>query len=159
MSANVRVVNCLRECRLDIRIDLERLYQQMKRGKLYHGRPQMLVLPMSSGRNLQIFVSGVIQFMGHVTHRVALGMRDELLHRLRQLYPQLPTPTVTLKNLVVCAQLNRSISLHRLSHSSSKATYEPELFPALLLRRFMPVHVVVFHTGRCVLTGPRPRHC
>ena len=34
-------------------------------------------------------------------------------------------------------------------------TYEPELFPALLLRRFMPVHVAVFHTGRCVLTGLR----
>lgn len=155
MNADMRVVNCLRECRLGMRIDLDRLYQHMNRGKLYRGRPQMLVLPMSCGRNLQVFVSGVIQIMGHVTHRVALGMRDEFLYHLRQLYPQLPTPTVTLKNLVVCAQLKRSISLHRLSHSSAKTIYEPELFPALLLRQFQPVHVAVFHTGRCVLTGLR----
>ena len=82
-------------------------------------------------------------------------MRDELLCHLRRLYPQLPTPTLTLRNLVVCAQLPKTVALHRQPHSSATATYEPELFPALLLRRYHHVHVAVFHTGRCVLTGLR----
>ena len=32
-------------------------------------------------------------------------------------------------------------------------TFEAELFPAVLIRHFHPIHVAVFHTGRCILTG------
>ena len=60
--------------------------------------------------------------MGHVTHRVALGMRDKLLHHLRQFYPQLPTPTVTLKK-VSCM-----CSVEEIDIPTSKATYEPEIY-------------------------------
>ena len=153
MSDTVRTVNCMREARLGRRIDLERLHREIPKGKLYRGRPQMLVVPTASGRNLQVFASGVIQIMGNVTHRTSLAMRDELLRHLRRLHPQLPTPTLTLKNLVACAQLTNTVPLHRIKQSSANATYEPELFPALLLRRFAPIHVAVFHTGKCVLTG------
>ena len=152
---DIRVVNCMRECRLDMRIDIEQLHQRVPDSKLYRGRPSMLVIPTSYGRNLQLFPSGVIQIMGHVSHRVSLGMRDELLRHLRHLHPHVPTPTLTLKNLVVCAHLNKTAPLHRFAKSSSDANYEPELCPALLLRRFHPVHVALFHTGRCVLTGLR----
>ena len=152
---DIRIVNCMRECRLDMPIDLEQVHKRLSDTKLYRGRPSMLVIPTSYGRNIQMFPSGVIQIMGHVTHRISLGMRDELLRHLRQLHPQLPTPPVTLRNLVVCAHVNKTVPLHLFTKSSSKTNYEPELFPAVLLRRFDPVHVALFHTGRCVITGLR----
>lgn len=31
--------------------------------------------------------------------------------------------------------------------------YEPELFPAALISRWLPVHVAVFHNGKVIITG------
>ena len=33
------------------------------------------------------------------------------------------------------------------------AFYEPELFPALQINKWLPVHVSVFRSGKCVITG------
>ena len=82
-------------------------------------------------------------------------MSDELIHYLRQLYPHIQMGPLTLKNLVVSARLNTPVPLHRVKLSSSNLLYEPELFPAMLLRRYHPVHIAVFHTGRCIITGLR----
>ena len=39
------------------------------------------------------------------------------------------------------------------SAGNNGAFYEPELFPALQINKFLPTHIAVFSSGRCVLTG------
>ena len=113
----------------------------------------MVVIKMTNGRNLQIFPSGCVQILGRISHFEALSMSYEILCHLQKLYPQIQMPKMTLKNLVVSVQLEKMIPLHRLKHSSSKCSYEPELFPAALISRYHPVHIATFHTGQCVITG------
>lgn len=31
--------------------------------------------------------------------------------------------------------------------------YEPELFPAALISRWLPAHIAVFHNGKVIITG------
>ena len=153
MVDTIEVVNCMRELRLNTRLDLEAVHQRLPHAKLYRGRPQMLVVKMSCGRNLQLFPSGCIQILGRVSQAGAVRMSCEILHHLKQLYPHLSWPVLTLKNIVVHVQLTKRIPLHRIKHSSSAVSYEPELFPAALIRRFEPAHIAVFHTGHCIITG------
>ena len=149
----MNIVNSMRELRIERPIDLEALHRLLPHSKLYRGRPQMLIVKMTCGRNLQLFPRGCIQILGPLSHSEALSMAYEILPPLRHLYPQLQMPKMILKNLVVCARLNKAVSLHRLKYCSRAMAYEPELFPAILIRQLHPVHVAVFHTGRCVLTG------
>ena len=155
MMEPVQVVNCMREFRLGLPLDLEAVHMLLPHSKLYRGRPQMLVVKMSCGRNLQIFAKGCVQIMGNVSHSRALSMRYEIVSHLQTLYPHLQMTPLILKNLVVSVRLRKSIPLHRLKQSSSALCYEPEIFPAILMRRYHPIHIAVFHTGRCIITGLR----
>ena len=128
-----------------------KMYTLFPHDKFY--RPKLLVINMSCGRNIQLFPNGCAQVLGNVSLSNAKSMSDELIHYLRQLYPHIQMGPLTLKNLVVSARLNAPVHLHRLKRSSSTLSYEPELFPAMLLRRYHPVHIAVFHTGRCIITG------
>ena len=100
-----------------------------------------------------MFPSGVVQEMDNLSHSEALSMTCELLQHLQLLHPQLRMKPLILRNMVVSAQLTSTIPLHRIKTSSADMTFEAELFPAVLIRHFHPVHVAVFHTGRCILTG------
>ena len=153
MVDTVRVINCMREFRLNVCVNLQDVHTLFPHGKFYRGRPKMLVINMSCGRNVQLFPNGCAQILGNVSLSNAKSMSDELIHYLRQLYPHIQMGPLTLKNLVVSARLNAPVPLHRLKRSSSTLSYEPELFPAMLLRRYHPVHIAVFHTGRCIITG------
>ena len=155
MVDTVQVVNCMREFRLSARINLQDVHTILPHAKHYRGRPQMLVVKLSCGRNLQLFPSGCVQIMGNVSLSKAQSMQCEIMHHLRRLDPRIGMSPLTLKNLVVSVRLRKTIPLHRLKHSSSTLSYEPELFPAILMRRYHPVHIAVFHSGRCILTGLR----
>ena len=153
MSSDIKIVNCMRELRLAIRIDIEAVHRLLPDSKCYRGRPQMVVVKMSNGRNLQLFPSGCIQILGRLSYFESLAMCYEIMCHLQKLYPHVQMPKLTLKNLVASTQLQTAIPLHRLKNSTSKITYEPELFPAALLTRFHPVHIATFHTGKCIITG------
>ena len=153
MMEPVRVVNYMREFRLNTCIDLDAVHRLLPESKLYRGRPQMLVVKMSCGHNLQMFPKGCVQIMGNISYTTALLMSHDIMQHLEKLYPHLESTPLTLKNLVVSARLKTDVSLHRVKRSSSTMCYEPELFPAILMRRFRPAHIAVFHTGRCIITG------
>ena len=53
-------------------------------------------------------------------------------------------------------ETEKTISVYiRVPHSTGcgDAFYEPELFPALQIHKWLPVHIAVFSTGRCIITG------
>ena len=162
----LRIVNAMYDMDLGRAIDLSEAYRHLTttvtgcKCKLYRGRPQMLLvyLPLYR-RNIQLFPSGKIQVLGRVFPSDARSMITCVCTHLRPLLlPQPPPPkpmTLTLRNLVIDARLNRRVMISRFPHSAGcrDAFYEPELFPALQINKWLPIHVAVFATGRCVITG------
>ena len=59
----------------------------------------------------------------------------------------------TVNNLVISAQLNEQLTFSNIRMSNHEMCYEPELFPAALISRWLPVHVAVFHNGKVIITG------
>ena len=145
---NVTVINMMRSMRIDNKLNLESLHQKLG-GKLYRGRPEMLLLRMSNGRNVQLFRRGTVQILGHVSQHVAEGMRHELLRRL-----QITTAgPLVISNIVISAQLKMPPCLRNMTWSNANLSYEIELFPAALIRKWHPAHIAVFHNGKVIVTG------
>ena len=144
---NVRITNVMRVMRVDTVLDLEQLHQQFG-GKLFRGRPEMLLLRMSNGRNVQLFRRGTIQILGRLQQREAEKMRREVLQCL-----QLRTaPPLVITNIVISAQLTKKKLVLR-NMNDVNVFYETELFPAALIDKWYPAHVAVFHNGKVILTG------
>ena len=78
----VKIINTMRTMHVGDEFDLEALHSELG-GKLNHGRPQMLLLPMSNGRNVQLFRRGTAQLLGRLTEDEAQGMRRKFLQRLQ----------------------------------------------------------------------------
>ena len=66
-----------------------------------------------------------------------------------------PAITVNLRNIVLFVHLTMRVKLNNFPYSAGcgSAFYEPELFPALQINKWLPVHVSVFRSGKCVITG------
>ena len=129
-------------------LNLESLHHKLG-GKLYRGRPEMLLLRMSNGRNVQLFRRGTVQILGYLTQHEAESMRSELLHRLQII----TTNPLVISNMVISAQLKMTLCLRKIAQSNANLFYEIELFPAALIRKWHPAHVAVFHNGKVILTG------
>ena len=152
----LRVINMMRTVRArpKVRLDLEGLHRALG-GRLYQGRPEMLLVPMTNGRRIQIFRGGSVQILGRLPHAEAEAMRDELMRRLRGLSTPLlrilRTTPLEISNLVLQARFPPP----RLKHAASNKHVfcEAEIFPAVLIRRWAPAHVAVFHNGKIIITG------
>lgn len=150
------VINIMRNMRGNQKIPLEEVHRRYPTiTKLYTGRPEMLVMRMTNGRNIQMFRGGVVQLLGGMTDAKAEDMLHELLSKLQQIdimqHFQVSTWTVT--NLVMSVQLKTALCLHRIKSTKADVFYEVEIFPASLIDKWHPVHVAAFNTGRIILTG------
>ncbi|MEL7181541.1 MAG: hypothetical protein AAFN63_17225, partial [Pseudomonadota bacterium] len=126
---NVTVINMMRLMHIDDKLNLETLHYRLG-GKLYRGRPEMLLLPMSNGRNVQLFRGGTVQILGKLTQYEAESMRRELLHQLRIN----TTNPLVISNIVISAQLKMCLCLPKMAQTNANLSYEIELFPAALIR-------------------------
>ena len=142
--SNVSVINMMRVMRT-ARIDLEAVHR-LHGGTLYRGRPEMLVLRLSNGRNIQLFRKGTLQILGRLDDNEAEAMRQEM----SRLLPHPITPLQT-RNIVASVQLKNP--LPRPTMSNAHVFMELELFPAALIRKWHPAHVAVFHNGKVIVTG------
>ena len=55
-----------------------------------------------------------------------------------------------MQSVTVVMDMEISINLHKLALSNEMSA---ELFPAVKMKKFKPIHVNVFHTGKVVITG------
>ena len=55
--------------------------------------------------------------------------------------------------MVLSLKLPSNINLRHIDHSNRDLSYEVELFPAALIRKWHPMHVAVFHNGKIIVTG------
>lgn len=149
------IVNMLRRMKLYSKITLNTLHQHIPNSKLYRGRPQMLVVKMSNGRNLQMFQNGTVQILGALSHSSAQSMRSELQRILRRIWKRenCLISHLSVDNIVISTQLNKDITFANIHASNHELSYEPEIFPAVLINHWLPVHVAVFHNGKVIITG------
>ena len=152
----VRVVNVMRSMEANSTIDLECLhhnYQHLTR--LYRGRPEMVVMRMSNGRNVQVFRGGKIQILGPLRHENAEKMRLECIRRLRALtkMSNVQVTPMEIVNIVLKFRMKTPLCLRKIAKSDSDLFYEVELFPAALLSKWHPIHVALFHNGEVIVTG------
>ena len=118
-------------------------------------------------RNIQLFQRGKLQVIGRHSAEEVHAMIAPVVECLQPILPPPPPPLlhqqhqcqtpmrVNLRNLVICVQLTTSVKLHRFPHSAgcNGAFYEPELFPALQVNKWLPVHVAVFRSGKRIIFG------
>ena len=148
------------------RLNLDALHLLLG-GKLYRGRPQMLLITMNNGRNIQIFQGGSVQILGRISQQQAEGMRAELIQRLthddpscQRLCSILKTNPLSIANMVIHTQLDMNVCLKAIVESDCTLFYEIELFPAALIQKWSPAHVAVFHNGKVIITGVKSYdHC
>lgn len=140
-------------------LDLAVLHQKLG-GKLYPGRPQMLIITMSNLRKIQIFQGGCVQILGNISNEEANIMQKDLIARLTQenvtcqkLRTILNSNSLSTVNLVIHADLKKEVCLRNISQTDASLFYEIELFPAALIRKWSPAHVAVFHNGKMIITG------
>lgn len=60
---------------------------------------------------------------------------------------------MTVDNLVISAQLNDCVTFSNIEWSNHNLCYEPELFPAALISKWLPVHIALFHNSKVIITG------
>lgn len=157
METSHRIINLMREMRVNQRIPLEEIHSLYRDESVLHrGRPEMLVMTMRiNGRNLQLFRGGKIQILGPIPIDEAENMRCEIWTRLRML-PKMRmchVTALTITNMVASLQLPSAINLQNITCSNQDMSYEVELFPAALIRKWHPVHVAIFHNGKMIVTG------
>ena len=161
MEYTYKIVNCMRTTYLPNPIDLETLHYHLPQSKLLRGRPRMLVIRLTNGRNIQIFQNGKIQVLGAISNFVAQQMKCELQLKLNQIQNKksstkvqaIKIPNWMISNLVVSININQRLKLSSIPYSDHFMSYEPEIFPALLINYLKPVHVAVFHNGKIIVTG------
>ena len=157
MDLAIHNINLMREMKVSQSIPLEDLFQMYKdESKFYRGRPEMLVMKMiTNQRNVQIFRGGKVQILGAIANEEAENMRREFVERLKRLkkMENCQITNLTIANMVVSLQLPSHVSLHSITHSNHDLSYEAELFPAALIRKWRPAHVAVFHNGKVIVTG------
>ena len=157
----IRVINWMRIIRPPTKANLNLdVLHRILGGKLYPGRPQMLMIRMGNDRNLQLFRGGTTQILGRVSLREAQAMRRELVYHLpktnedcHHLRKILLTTPMRISNMVIHAHLKMEKSLTEIAHSNENLSYDLELFPAALIRAWKPAHVAVFENGRVIITG------
>lgn len=64
-------------------------------------------------------------------------------------------PTIYIQSMTVKVTLNKNINLTKLKNMVTDAHYEPELFPAVTIRKFKPVSINVFSSGKIMICGVR----
>lgn len=150
------IINLMRNMKVNCTIPLEELHHLYPEdSKLYRGRPEMLLMTMSNGRNMQAFRGGKVQILGRVSDAEAENMRLNFMTKIRQIETMRHSQVtkMTISNLVISARLKKALRLQKINSSDANFFHEYEIFPATLIRLWRPVHIAAFQNGRVILTG------
>lgn len=145
--------------RLAPRLDLKELWPRLP--PRFQGKRSPSWIGLRVGPNatyVAIYPSGTALVTGVDSVSRARDVIAILRDELANLLPVLEgTLQVDVKNLVGVADLHGEINLDAVARGSDPGTaeYEPEQFPALVLRAGTSGRCLVFSAGKVVLTGAR----
>src|SRR5271156_760333 len=130
-------------------IELTKLHNKIS-NSILHKKPYQLVVKDIKGTIL-FFRSGKFRVMGCIDELEATF----LAYRYTLLISDKEFPTVTLQSYTSNSHLGFKLNLEKMAATSNIVVYEPELFPALRIRKYNPASVNVFTTGKVIVCGLR----
>lgn len=118
--------------------------------KLFEYKPKQLVIRTKNKFTCIIFSSGSIRFMGNCN----LDSCNEFLKFIDFLYTDIITPIFKVSETIYI-NTYKHINLHIFAknHCSKLITFEPELFSAISIHKWNPIHVNIFHNGKIIVLG------
>ena len=144
-----KVVNQMFSTKLHQSLNMFVIHSMLPNSIYFRGRPTMIKLKLPGAHyTILIFPNGRIQLLGKTTSDDHEYVRTFLHEHLK-----LNIPPFKLDVMTVVCKILRSYNLHKLQKCTPERFYEPELFPALLLSKWKPIHVSLFGSGSVVLTG------
>ena len=153
---SVNVVNANYRTTHDKPIDLKKTHLIFSNISKLHVKPYQLVVKDESGGGggtLIFFSNGKIRIMGCIDELDAsflaykyMMMLDENCN-FQPVYSQSMTISVTYPVKINLVKFVRECT--------ASLQYEPELFPAVLLKKYKPISVNVFSSGKIIMCGVR----
>lgn len=130
-------------------IELTKLHNKIP-NSILHKKPHQLVVKDIKGTIL-FFRSGKFRVMGCIDELEATF----LAYRYTLLISDKEFPSVTLQSYTSNSHLGFKVNLETMAAANNIVVYEPELFPALRIRKYNPASVNVFTTGKVIVCGLR----
>jgi TATA-box binding protein (TBP) (component of TFIID and TFIIIB) len=147
MAYSTLVVNANYRATLSKSIDLIQLSTIIPNSKICN-KPFQLIVKDKEGIVL-FFNNGKLRTMGCIDELEATF----LTYKYTTLIDQEEYPTIFFQSMTVKVTLNNAINLDILKNLIPESQYEPELFPAVLVRQFKPISVNIFSTGKIMICG------
>lgn len=113
----------------------------------YHESTPIQVIIKFECCTFLLFSSGKCRFMGNADINTVNNYLNDIINIIDAsiiTYPELKSQTVVFS-------LGRPINL--LYQVIPQSLYEPELFPAIAIYKFRPLHVNLFSTGKVIILG------
>eukprot|EP00611_Tribonema_gayanum_P029824 TRINITY_DN8107_c0_g1_i1.p2 TRINITY_DN8107_c0_g1~~TRINITY_DN8107_c0_g1_i1.p2 ORF type:complete len:211 (-),score=54.52 TRINITY_DN8107_c0_g1_i1:155-787(-) len=144
------------------RLELKALHAAAKTTIEYNPKrqPQACVMRLRTPPSTAIlYPSGKMIVTGCLDTEDAQEAANKFVRMLSAIVPTLvlKTSTVAIQNIVVACKLGFRLDLERLHYEhTAHASYEPELYPAVVFRLEQPkVVFMMFAEGRVVMTGAK----
>ena len=143
------VVNANYRGSLNKNIDLALLQSQIPNSK-FCNKPRQLIIKDKDGIVL-FFRNGKFRIMGYIEELDATF----LAYIYTTLIDQEDCPAIHFQSMTAKVTLDKRLKLSMLHNLIPESQYEPELFPAMLVRKYKPTSVNIFSTGKIMICGVR----
>ena len=122
---------------------------------IYGGRCGYVKMPDMKGR-VTVFPSGKMISVGAISPNKAVKQLQNAKFYLAEqgLIQDIKIHPV-IRNIVATADTHNSIPINILSSKISGAVYDPETFPAMILKGFSSCSFLIFASGKIVITGAK----
>lgn len=149
-SVNITNAN-YRSCH-DKPVNLKNLHSLLPNSSKLHTKPLQLIIKDKKG-TIVFFSNGKMRIMGCIDELDATFLAYKYTMMLDENCNFQP---VYAQSMTVKVDCNMQINLIKLARESKiLMQYEPELFPAVLFKKFKPISVNVFSSGKIVMCGVR----
>lgn len=112
-------------------------------------QPEQLVIRFRDGYTMLLFKSGKFRVMGKMTDWSVLPVIYTVLGEISN-----DVPDVDIQTMTVVYRYDYQVNLLKLADIMG-CMLDCESFPALAIRKFKPVHVNVFSSGKVIMCGIR----
>ena len=134
-------------------------YKLIKECKFQTKQPQQLIVKFKDGCTLLFFTTGKFRVNAKRVSRARAIRRARIITRLKTIR----TPTMELQTMTAVYTLPHKIILIKLADMLQDLKrkpvmhFEPEIFPAVQIIKYKPIHINVFASGSIVICGLKSR--
>ncbi len=162
MGGSIEVVNMFIWFTFNERLDLSSLAKSLGDIEYRPGHSAGIINRFAKPKTcITLYRSGTGRCTGARSFEEAYGALAKLTLSLRELGARVKNPRLEVKNIVCTVDLQQAVDPSRLAKAfETEIEYEPEQFPAAIIRSQKNGTVLLFPSGKAIITGvksvPRP---